>query len=209
MLRKEKNLYLLFSLISGYPVSGKVTGQISGQISIRYNPTPFPLPPFSPPSSPIFDISYTSLPLLPVLRIRIRMNPFHFGQPDPNPIRFNETDPRRVAKNQPKSWKISSKIIRISYIFFKTIIIKLMFTDLNIYPTYNKTDHISEKYIFYIKKSKTKVDIFPILGRIWIRVRYFTKRIRGSGSISKWNESATLLTGLGSVKDYLNPQPHL
>ena len=42
-----------------------------------------------------------------------------------------------------------------------------MFTDINIYPINNKTDHISEKFIFYRKKkSKTKVDIFPILGRI-------------------------------------------
>ena len=70
-----------------------------------------------------------------------------------------------------------------------------MFTDINIYSISNKTDHISEKYIFIEKKSKTKVDIFPILGRILsrIRIRYFTKRIRGSGSISKWNGSATLL----------------
>ena len=76
-----------------------------------------------------------------------------------------------------------------------------MFTDINICPINNVTDHISEKYIFYTKKSKTKVDIFPILGRIWsrirsrIRIRFFTKRIRGSGSgsISKWNGSATLL----------------
>ena len=54
-----------------------------------------------------------------------------------------------------------------------------MFTGLHIYPIINKTDHISEKYIFLYKKSKTKVDIFPILGRIWsrIRIRYFTKRI--------------------------------
>ena len=35
-----------------------------------------------------------------------------------------------------------------------------MFTDINIYPINNKTYHISEKYIFYRKKSKTKVDIF-------------------------------------------------
>ena len=110
----------------------------------------------------------------------------------------------RVAKNQPKSLKISTKINEnhknIIHFFFKTI--KLMFTDLNIYPTNNKTDHISERYFFYIKNSKTKVDIFPILGRIWIRIRsririrYFTKRIRGSGSISKWNGSATLLKGI-------------
>ena len=36
-----------------------------------------------------------------------------------------------------------------------------MFTDINIYPINNKTYHISEKYIFYRKKSKTKIDIFP------------------------------------------------
>ena len=42
-----------------------------------------------------------------------------------------------VAKNQPKSWNISTKIIRISYIFFKTI--KLMLTDINIYSINNKT----------------------------------------------------------------------
>ena len=40
-----------------------------------------------------------------------------------------------------------------------------------IYPINNKTDHIWEKYIFYRKKSKTKVDIFPNLGRIWSRIR--------------------------------------
>ena len=55
-----------------------------------------------------------------------------------------------------------------------------MFTDINIYSINNKTDHISEKYIIIEKKSKTKVDIFPVLGRIWskIRIRYFTNRIR-------------------------------
>ena len=55
-----------------------------------------------------------------------------------------------------------------------------MFTDIYIYPMNNKKDHISEKYNFYRKKSKTKVDMFSILGRIWsrIRIRYFTKRIR-------------------------------
>ena len=35
-----------------------------------------------------------------------------------------------------------------------------MFTNVNIYSMSNKTDHISEKYIFLEKK----VDIFPILG---------------------------------------------
>ena len=46
-----------------------------------------------------------------------------------------------------------------------------MLTDINICPINNKTDHISQKYIFYRKKSKTKIDIFPILGRIWSRIR--------------------------------------
>ena len=75
----------------------------------------------------------------------------------------------QVTKNQPKSWKISTKINRISCIFFKTI--KLMFTDINIYSINNKTDHISEKYIF-----------FPILGRIWSRIRIHIKmkRIRNT-----------------------------
>ena len=53
---------------------------------------------------------------------------------------------------------------------------------MNICPINNKTDHISEKYIFYTKKSKTKVDIFPILGRIW-------SRIRSSGSVISRNGS--------------------
>ena len=60
-----------------------------------------------------------------------------------------------------------------------------MFTDINIYPINNKTDHIPEKYIFYRKKSKTKVDIFPILGRIWgrirIRIQIKVKRIQNTG----------------------------
>ena len=47
-----------------------------------------------------------------------------------------------------------------------------------------------ENYIFNRKKSKKKVGIFSNLGRI--RIRYFTKRIRGSGSRSTWNGSATL-----------------
>ena len=87
-------------------------------------------------------------------------------------------------KDQPKSLKYHT-------FFFKTI--RLMFTDINIYPINNKTDHISEKNIKKKKKSKTEVDIFSILGRIWswIRIRYFTKRIRGSGSgsISKLTDS--------------------
>ena len=58
-----------------------------------------------------------------------------------------------------------------------------MFTERNIYPINNKTGHISEKYIFYRKKSKTKYDIFPILGRIWSRIRIHIKmkQIRNTG----------------------------
>ena len=53
-----------------------------------------------------------------------------------------------------------------------------MFTDINIYPIHNKTDHISEKIIFYRKKIKTKDDIFFFIwSMIRIRIRYFTKRI--------------------------------
>ena len=68
----------------------------------------------------------------------------------------------RVAKNQPKSWKISTKMNlnhqNIIHFFFKTI--KLMFTDINIFPVNNKTDHISEKYIFYRKKVKQQLIFF-------------------------------------------------
>ena len=39
-----------------------------------------------------------------------------------------------------------------------------MFTDININPINNKTDHISEEYIFYRKKSKTNVSIFTDQG---------------------------------------------
>ena len=59
-----------------------------------------------------------------------------------------------------------------------------MFTDLNIYPIIT----IGEIYFLW-KKSNKKYDIFSILGRIWrmirILIRYFTKRIRGSGSVPK------------------------
>ena len=65
-----------------------------------------------------------------VLRIGIRLKPFHFGQPDTNP--FHETDPG--SKNQPKSWKIS-KIIRTSFLFFlQKYYTYVRWTDINIYP---------------------------------------------------------------------------
>ena len=75
-------------------------------------------------------------------------------------------------KNQPKSWKFSTKNQPKSlenHAFFRTI--QLMFTDINISPINNKTDHFSEKYIFYRKKVKQKLFFFS-------RIRYFTKRIR-------------------------------
>ena len=56
-----------------------------------------------------------------------------------------------------------------------------MFTDINIYPINNKTDHISRKKIIIEKKSK-QVKIFSILGRIWSRIRIHInmKRIRNT-----------------------------
>ena len=96
------------------------------------------------------------LPYNTVLGIRIRLDPFHFGQPDPDPVC------KKISQNHGKFQQKSTKIIRIPYILFKTI--KLMFTDINIFPINNKLDDISEKYISYRKKSKT---------------------IFGSGSISK------------------------
>ena len=83
---------------------------------------------------------YTST-LQPVLRIRIRMDPFHFDQADPDPLRWNRI---RVAKNQPKSWKISTKIIRISYNFFTTI--ELMFTDKYLPHKYQNRSYFGEIY---------------------------------------------------------------
>ena len=77
----------------------------------------------------------------------------------------------KISQNHGKFLRKSTKIIRISYIFFKTF--KLMFTDINIYPINNKTDHIlGEIYFFYRKKSKTKVDIF--------RIHFKIKRIRNT-----------------------------
>ena len=58
-----------------------------------------------------------------------------------------------------------------------------MFTDINIYPINNEIDHILEKYIFYRKKSFTKVDIFSILGQIWSRIRINMKRIQNTDAI--------------------------
>ena len=53
---------------------------------------------------------------------------------------------KNFHQNQPKSLEYNT--------FFKTI--KLMFTDINIYPINNKTDHISEKYVLIEKKVKQR-----------------------------------------------------
>ena len=123
----------------------------------------------------------------PVLRIRIRVDPFHFGQPDLDPLQWNGSGSwwQKISQNHGKFQQKSTKIIRISYIFFK--IIKLCLLTKNIYSINNKTDHFSEKYIFYR-------NIFPILGRIWsrIRIRILGSVLWNNGSeISKWNGSET------------------
>ena len=51
-----------------------------------------------------------------------------------------------------------------------------MFTDINIYSINNKTDHISENYIFYRKKSWTKLNETDPRIRIHIKI----KRIRNT-----------------------------
>ena len=67
-------------------------------------------------------------------------------------IRFNETDPgskksgkimENFHKNQPESLEYHTLFLKL---------LQLMFTDIDIYSINNKTDHISEKYIFYKKK---------------------------------------------------------
>ena len=112
---------------------------------------------------------------------------------DPVPFHLSARSGSGQKKNQAKSWKISIKksikIIRISYIFFKTI--KLMLTDIYIYPLNNKTDLISEKYIFLQKKVKQKL-IFS---------RFQVGFGAGSGIISKtkWNGSEALFIGTVTV----------
>ena len=85
-----------------------------------------------------------------MLRIQISLDPFHFGQPDPDP--FNETDQvskksakfiENFHKNQPKSKE---------YHTFLSKILNLCLTGINIYPINIKTDHFWEKYIFGRKK---------------------------------------------------------
>ena len=54
-------------------------------------------------------------------------------------------------KNRPESLEYHT-------LFFRNI--KLMFTDIKFYPINNKTDHISEKYIFIEKKKEKQKLIF-------------------------------------------------
>ena len=101
--------------------------------------------------------------LISVLRIRIHLNPFHFYQTDPDPGR------KKLAKIMENFQQKSTKIIIISYIFFK--IINLCLTVMNIYPMNHKTDHFMEKCVSNRNKREKNC--------------YFTKRIRGSGTIPK------------------------
>ena len=59
-----------------------------------------------------------------------------------------------------------------------------------------------KKYIFRRKKRIKKVGNFRFF-QSWIRIRYILKRIRRSGSVSKWNGSATLLCILSNLLMYL------
>ena len=79
------------------------------------------------------------------------MDPFNFSQPDP----FHETDPGRIkiSQNHGKFPPKSTKIIRISYIFFSKIL-NFCLTDINIYPINNKIDNFLEKYIFIRNKNE-------------------------------------------------------
>ena len=83
---------------------------------------------------------------------RIRLDPFHFGNLDPDP--FHETVPdskkfvkiiENFHKNQPKSQEY--------YIFFSKIL-DVCLTDINIYLINNKSSHFWKKYIFDRKKVK-------------------------------------------------------
>ena len=79
------------------------------------------------------------------------LTPFFFSNvADPDPFQMKRIR-IRVAKNQAKSWKINENHKNIIHFFLKTF--ELIFTDINIYPINNKTDQISEKYIFYRKKN--------------------------------------------------------
>ena len=91
-------------------------------------------------------------------------------------------------KNQQKSLEYHT-------FFFNTI--KLMFTDMNIYSINNKTDHISEKYIFWYFpdfRSDLEQDPDPDLlfhetdPRIRIRIHIKMKRIRNTVR-DTWNSS--------------------
>ena len=50
-------------------------------------------------------------------------------------------------KNQPESLEYHTLFLKL---------LQLMFTDIDIYSINNKTDHISEKYMFYRKKRYNK-----------------------------------------------------
>ena len=101
-------------------------------------------------------------------------------------IRFNETDlgtkksakiMENFNKNPQKNHQNPSFSKLLNYVYWHK------YSSIN-----NKPDHISKKYLFiFTEKGKTKVDIYPILGRAGSVISR-----NGSGSISKWNGSAIL-----------------
>ena len=77
----------------------------------------------------------------PVLRIRIRLDPFHFGQPDPDPgSKKSAKIMENFHKNQTKSEEYHTFIFKNN---------KLMFEGHNIYPINNKTEFFGEIYFSF------------------------------------------------------------
>ena len=75
-----------------------------------------------------------------MLRIRKGLDPFHFGQPDPDPdlgIKTSAKITENFHKNQPK---------------YHTF-----FTDINIYPIDKNRSYFGEIYFFIEKKVKVKL----------------------------------------------------
>ena len=75
-----------------------------------------------------------------------------------------------------------------------------MFTDINIYSINNKTDHISEKYIFYRNKYfsyfRSDLEPDPLFNETDPRIHIKMKRIRNTGKTN--SISSSLPVGLGA-----------
>ena len=105
-----------------------------------------------------------------VFRIRIRLDQFNFGNPDPDPFHGKQKISQNRGKFPPKK---STKFTKTSYMFCKNI--KLLFTG----------QVILRRNIFLIKKQ------YFLDFRIQIHIKM--KRIRGSRSKSKWTGSEPLV----------------